>query len=119
MQLKKVVVPIISDILRLLVFVKTKLFFKFTVFEFTVSRRHVIIGCKNGNTACCEALFNTLHAVLELVEIVPKKIRLAYFFSIFLILFVKLYKNTKKLQNSLFFYVIQITTTFEICNYGS
>jgi hypothetical protein len=51
-QLKKVVKSILSDILRLLVLVKIKIFFTFTVFEFTGSRRHIIITCKNGKTDC-------------------------------------------------------------------
>ena len=60
MQLKTVLKQLISDILRLVVFVKTTLIFTFYVFEFTISRRHTITACKNEKTHCWEALRNTL-----------------------------------------------------------
>ena len=61
MQLKKVVTPIIYDILRLLVLVKRKIFFKFSVFEFTISRRHVFTARKTEILTGEKQLRNTLY----------------------------------------------------------
>ena len=60
LQLKKVVTPIISNILRLLVLVKRKTFFKFSVFEFTISRRHAFTARKTEILTGEKQLRNTL-----------------------------------------------------------
>ena len=61
MQLKKVVTPIISDILRLLVLVKSKIFFEFYVFEFTLSIWYTDTVRKTEMLAGMKQLRNTLN----------------------------------------------------------
>ena len=66
-KLKNIVTPIISDILRLLVLVKSKIFFEFRVFEFTLSRWHEDTGRKTEILTARKQLRNTLS-----VSCIPK-----------------------------------------------